>query len=311
MWALYNNRKRRFFMLPNALFEIFGMEVHMYGICIAVGVLCCFLTYYYFTKHLNIDGDVVDFSFYVIIVAIALGFLAAKLFQATYNWIGSGFKTFDFMGAGLTAMGGFIGGAGAFLAAYFGGGHFYFKYYKKGAKQGIHIKEFNKIFIVAPMCILIAHAFGRIGCLMAGCCHGTYLGSKYVVGGIYMNGVKNGWGYYVPTQLYEALFLFACYAVLSLLLFKKNCNITMALYMIAYGIWRIIIEFFRADNRGFDIVFSPSQWMSFLFIAGGIVLMLIYYFKKIPFKFNYPKVVKQGNEIKNETLKEENDKDVE
>ena len=173
------------------------------------------------------------------------------------------------------------------------------------------ICEFNKIFIVAPMCILIAHAFGRIGCLMAGCCHGTYLGSKYVVGGIYMNGVKNGWGYYVPTQLYEALFLFACYTVLSLLLFKKNCNITMALYMIAYGIWRIIIEFFRADNRGFDIVFSPSQWMSFLFIAGGIVLILIYYFKKIPFKFNYPKVVKQGNEIKDETLKEENDKDVE
>ncbi len=275
-------------MLPNALFEIFGMEVHMYGICIAVGVLCCFLTYYFFTKHLKIDGDVIDFSFYVIIVAIALGFLFAKLFQAVYNWIGSGFTSFNFMGAGLTAMGGFIGGAGAFLLAYFLGGHFYFKFFKKGEKQGVHVKEFNKIFIVAPMCILIAHAFGRIGCLMAGCCHGQYLGREYVVGGIWMDGVKNGWGYYVPTQLYESLFLFATYGVLSWIFFSKRCNITMALYLIAYGVWRIFIEFFRTDDRGFVILgLSPSQWMSFLFIAGGVALILLYYFKKIPFKYNY------------------------
>ncbi len=286
-------------MLPNPVFTFLGLEVFMYGICIAVGILCCFLTYYFFTKRLKMDEDVLDFSFYVIIVAIALGFLFAVLFQSCYNWFDNiakwreagrtyAFPSFKF-GTGMTAMGGFIGGAAGFLLAYFLGGHFYFKFFKKGAKKGIHIKEFNKIFIVAPMCILIAHAFGRIGCLMSGCCHGELLSeTEYVFGGIWMEGVKYGWGYYVPTQLYESLFLFATYGVLCWLFLKKRCNITMHIYLIAYGVWRIFIEFFRVDDRGYVLLgLAPSQWMSILFILGGVAMILYYYFKKIPFKYTY------------------------
>lgn len=265
-------------MLPNALFEIFGNGVYMYGICIALGLIACLVMFYVYTKKQGMPESVQDFVFFVLIGGLALGFFAAMVFQAFYNWLdGEPFV----IGNGMTVMGGLIGGAGAFLLLYFVIGKFYFK----GKKQDLHKKHFNTVFRVAPICITVAHAFGRIGCLMSGCCHGAYLGQDYVFGGIWMEGTVNGfsqWGYYVPTQLYESLFLFVLTAVLSILYFKR-CNITMSIYLIAYGIWRIIIEIFRADERGAMVLgLAPSQWQSIIFIAGGIALLVIYIVKKIP-----------------------------
>ncbi|MBE7089863.1 MAG: prolipoprotein diacylglyceryl transferase [Clostridiales bacterium] len=265
-------------MLPYSLFDF--VDIRMYGICIGVGILACIGVFYLLTKKKKMPSSVQDFVFFVAIVAIAVGFLFAKLYQALYNYIENPAKGFDFYNAGITVMGGLIGGAGMFLATYFGVGHFIFK----GEKKGLHIKEFGKVLNVAPICILVAHGFGRVGCLMAGCCHGAYLGQEYVPGGIWMLGATTGVaGYYVPTQLYEALFLFATGGVLSWLYLKKNCNIIMALYLIAYGAWRIFIEFFRDDHVGELIPgLKPSQWQSIIFIALGVALILFYYFKKIP-----------------------------
>ena len=91
------------------------------------------------------------------------------------------------------------------------------------------------------------------------------------------------WGYYVPTQLYESIFLFALFGVLSYLYFHRS-NITMQVYLIAYGVWRIIIEFFRTDSRGaFVLGLAPSQWQSIIFIVGGVAMLIVYKCLKIPF----------------------------
>ena len=255
-----------------------------------------------YTKRKGMPADVQDFVFFVAIGAIAFGILFAKVFQAVYEWIDTG--VWDFYGAGLTVMGGLIGGAGAFLIMYFGIGHFYFR----GKNKGLHIKQFNNVFLTAPCCITIAHGFGRIGCLMAGCCHGEYLGSEFVVGGIKMEGTTHGWGYYVPTQLYEALFLFGLFALLSVLYFKR-VNFIMSVYLVAYAIWRIIIEFFRADMRGELIpgTLSPSQWQSILFMIIAVAIIVFYVIKKIPLilpktepvtnKKTNAKVVDKSNDI--------------
>ncbi len=269
-------------MVPNPVISMFDgkVNVYLYGIFIAIGILLCLVVFFVYTKKKGMPSKVQDFTFVVVLVAIALGFLIAKLYQAVYNWIETG--TFDFYSAGITAMGGFVGGAATFLILYFPVGNLFFK----GEQKGLHVREFNKTLLVAPICICIAHAFGRIGCLMAGCCHGEYLGQEYVAGGMWMQASDAKWrgfGYYVPTQLYEAVFLFALFAVLSVLYFKKS-NITMQIYLIAYGVWRIIIEIFRTDARGAIILgLAPSQWQSILFIAGGIAMLLIYYTLRIPF----------------------------
>lgn len=268
-------------MLPNALFTVFGRGVHMYGICLAVGIIMCLVVFYLYTKRKNMPTEVQDFVFFVAVGAIAIGFLFAKLYQTIYDWIESG--VFDFYNSGMTVMGGLIGGALAFILLYFGAGKLYFK----GKKEGLHKKEFNKVFLTAPICITVAHGFGRLGCLMSGCCHGALLSrTEYVFGGIWMRATSDkigGWGYYVPTQLYEALFLFALTAVLSVMYFKR-VNIIMAIYLIAYGFWRIFIEFFRADDVG-ELVpntISPSQWQSIIFILAGVLLIVFYKIKKIP-----------------------------
>ncbi len=264
-------------MLPDALFTVFGRGVTMYGICIAVGILACIAVLYVYTKKKGVPPEVQDYVFFIAIIAIAVGFLAAKLFQTFYNWLETG--KFNFYSAGITVMGGLIGGAAMFLILYFGLGNFVFK----GKKSGWHKKYFNEIFLVAPICIVIAHAFGRIGCLMSGCCHGAYLGKEYVFGGMQMK-ASNGWGYYVPTQLYEALFLFVLFAVLSFLYFKRY-NIIMSIYLIAYAIWRMIIEFFRTDARGAVILgLAPSQWQSIIFVLLGVGILAFYIWKKIPFR---------------------------
>ena len=65
---------------------------------------------------------------------------------------------------------------------------------------------------------------------------------------------------------------------------RQKFDILMQIYLISYGVWRIIIEIFRADERGAIILgLAPSQWQSILFIVGGIALLVIYYVKKWQF----------------------------
>ncbi len=263
-------------MYPYPIFTIFGNDVMLYGVCIAVGIIACLIAFYIFSKKFGMPEKVQDYVFFILIGGLATGFLSAMVFQGFYNWLDG--KPFKIIGAGLTVMGGLIGGAGCFLILYFAVGKFYFK----GKEKGLHKKHFNTLLRIAPACICIAHAFGRIGCLMAGCCHGAYLGQEFVFGGLYMDGTTHGWGYYVPIQLYESLFLFAL-ATTLIVLYLKRCNITMSIYLIGYGVWRFIVEFLRTDYRGFNPTLYPSQWLSILFVLGGIALMLIYRYMKIPF----------------------------
>lgn len=275
-------------MYPDYLiqFTLFGetVGINLYGICTALALLAALLVFHFYTSFKNINSKVQDFGYITAICSMAGGFLFAKFFQAVYDWIEKGY--FDFSGAGITAMGGFIGGAAVFIAIYFGFGHYYFK-----DDDGIHKREFMKILQVAPICITLAHAIGRIGCLTAGCCHGalvekSYQGSLVYHGGFWMNSASYGWSYCVPTQLYEALFLFALFGVLSFLYFKRY-NFTYVVYLIAYGAWRIFIEFFRDDHRG-EIIpgsgITPSQFQSILFILGGIAMFLVMYFLKWRFR---------------------------
>ena len=250
---------------PILQFNLFGTEIKvtLYGVFLAIALIAVLLVYKYYTDYKKINQKVQDFGFISAIIGIAGGFFFAKLFQAFYDYLNNGY--FDFANAGITAMGGFIGGTICYVIFYFTFGHFYFS---TGKEKDIHVKEVNKIVLVAPCCIAIGHAFGRLGCLMAGCCHGAEVGAGQ--GGILMNG-----HYYIPIQLYESLFLFALFAVLSLLYFKR-LNLTHIVYLVSYAIWRFIVEFFRQDYRGGDMLgMTPSQFQSVVFVIGAIIIAIV------------------------------------
>lgn len=267
---------------PILTFPLFDktMNIYLYGVFIALGLLACVFVLYFYTSKKKVPNDLQDYIFFIAILSIAIGFLMAKLFQAFYDYIETG--KFDFYNAGLTVMGGIIGGATTFIITYFLIGHFLFK----GKREGIHLKYFNEVLLIAPLCITIAHAFGRLGCLMSGCCHGAYLGKEYVFGGVWMRAPDTGnIGYHIPTQLYESLFLFVLFAILSILYFKRY-NILMQIYLISYGVWRFLIEYVRTDQVGGvqDALLRPSQWQSIIFISIGILLFVIYHIRRVPLK---------------------------
>ena len=245
--------------------------IHLYGLMIAVGILACFGILTLCGKKFKIEEKFIDFVYFNAIVAIALGFGAAALFQATYNYIENPAEGFD-LGGGITFIGGLIGGIISFLGGY--------AIFRKRYKARV-----TDILSIAPCCILIAHAFGRIGCLFAGCCHGKLTDKWYGVlhYDVTIDGVFYKTAKVVPTHLFEAIFLFALFAICFILLWKKKFRYNLSVYLIAYGIFRFFIEYLRADDRGsFVGGISPSQFWSILMVVSGIGLIFLmrWLFKK-------------------------------
>jgi len=241
-------------MLPNELF----LGIHMYGVMIAVGLLCAFLVLFYYSKKKNIDSKLVDFVFYDGVVSIAFGFFSAALFQALYNYIKNPVGGFHF-GSGITFIGGLIGGVICFLAVYF------------IFKKRLNIRLLDIIDII-PCSIFVAHGWGRIGCFFAGCCYGKETSSFL---GVQFPNLPNP---VYPTQLFEAAFLFIMFGICSYLVLKKDFKHNLGLYLISYGIFRFLIEFLRGDDRGqiFGGLISPSQFWSIIMIIAGVATIFLF-----------------------------------
>ena len=235
------------------------------------------------------------------IVAILVGIFGAALFQAFYNFLETG--KFDLM-KGMTFYGGLIFGAGAFLLMWFA--------LSKPLKlNGEAKKQFPCVASMAAVLIPMAHGFGRIGCLLEGCCHGKITNAWFGVPhyNVCIGGECFPKAKVVPIQLFEAIFLFALAGVLFWLYMrsaKRRQNRWQApllsLYMVAYGVWRFVIEFFRADDRGETIVpfLTPSQLIALLLIIGGIVYILVWYFTRKRGKITETSVSEENKENSND-----------
>ena len=195
------------------------------------------------------------------------------------------------MGFGL---GGFVGSAipGGFVVGVSPGGLFggiagflfvYYVFVKKSSTLKI-----AEVFKIAPPAITIGHAFGRIGCFLAGCCYGkptdSWIGVKFPFLAERV----------IPTQLIESIFLFLLTAVLLVLIFVFKFKYTFIVYLGSYSIFRFIIEFFRGDERGqFLGIFSPSQvWSIFIWI---IIVPFFIVLKKFVFVEKKPDEQEQDN----------------
>ena len=243
-------------MYPHEI--IFGMD--LYAILLLVGVIVCMVFIRLLSDRRGMRAKWFNFCLYTALGAVTVGYGGAVLLQSFYNWLAGKPEA-----SGATFYGGLIGGVLLFVAVYFGLGHFLFP-------DGYHIKNFRVASDIAAPCITVAHGFGRLGCLMAGCCYGKAC-SPDAWYGIYM---AQAGGTVIPVQLYEALFLLALSGVL-LWLYKKEKKYQMPTYMIAYAVWRFIAEMLRDDDRGATVVdfLTPSQLISVLLLAGGVALLVV------------------------------------
>lgn len=244
-------------MYPYELF--WGLD--LYTIMIAVGFLAALILFRVLADHAKLRARVQNVCVYAGLTSLVGGYLSAVLWQAVYNAVETG--KFRLGGdTGATFYGGLIGGIATFVGAYFLFGRFLLK-------PGEARAEIGHVFNIGICGVVVAHGFGRVGCLFAGCCHGHVTHAWYGVWNADL-GVRT-----VPTQLFEALFLFA----LCAFLFRREWlgrRQNLAYYFLLYGVWRFGIEFIRADDRGKTIVpfLTPSQLVAILFVVAGVVLLV-------------------------------------
>lgn len=121
--------------------------------------------------------------------------------------------------------------------------------------------------------VAIGQAVGRLGCYFAGCCYGVpseHFGVVFPEGSLAPAGIA-----LLPTQWIESVALLFLTAILVVLLLRGNVGTVTMVYLLAYGTFRFVLEFFRGDDiRGFWGPFSTSQWIALLLIFSGLFLGL-------------------------------------
>ncbi len=262
-------------MHPEALFEIFGKGVYAYGICMAVGIILCFGFLLFTMWYKKFNETSTNAVLVIGILGTAFGIFMAMLVQSILNYAKDPSKPFQL--AGMTFMGGLLGGVVSFLAVW---NLYVYVIGPRTKMKWLTSKDMNAGLSDAlpfiPIGIAIAHAFGRFGCFFAGCCYGQ----------------EAEWGLQcaaphghtlpvnvIPTQLFEMCFLLLLAGVMALLYFRFKFNYNFGVYAIAYGIWRFVIEFFRDDDRGALILgLQPSQFWSILMVLVGVGYFFLQYY---------------------------------
>ncbi len=244
-------------MLPYIYIGTYAMP--SYGLCMATGIVVACLVAYF---RLRSRGGSIDSLLMVAAVAFALGLCCAKISYYVFSYgIGRLFSEImsgdysAFSDSGLVFYGGLVGGI-------------------IGALIAIKTNKYNfDVYANAIIpCIPLGHAFGRVGCLLAGCCYGIHYEGYFAIHSIY---VDPGYTLF-PIQAVESILNILLFILLSLYTHKqKNGIVLLSLYVVAYSVARFTLEFFRGDLiRGVYLGLSTSQWISILLIVFFLALIV-------------------------------------
>lgn len=234
--------------------RIFGFELNNYVLLYIIAILVSVLL-----LRLELKRNNYPRQFYAILITIGIiaGMIGAKIYYFLEVWdevIHSPLKNFFEIG-GSGWYGGFIlGGIAVVLTI--------------KIKRLPLLKTLDIIILVVPL----GQVFGRIGCFLAGCCHGIPSKVPWAVSfpeGLYPKNVKVH-----PTQLYE-MFVALCIFILLWKLRKKELKpgLKISLYLILSGLGRFIVEFYRINPKILVGLTAP-QLLSVLSILLGVFLVL-------------------------------------
>jgi len=200
----------------------------------------------------------------LIVISLILALGISYLFDGIFHSIKEGEWSFG----SINFLNGLIGGFVTFLILM----KYFYPYDNKD------IKKITNTIITG---VVLAHAIGRIGCFFAGCCYGipteSFLGVEFPYGHSHLHYPGEA---VFPTQLFEAAFLLILFFLMNKLHTFKNHEVKT--YLIGYGIWRILIEFIRGDDRGillplfhteYNTFPTPAQFMSLFMILFGLYLI--------------------------------------
>ena len=242
--------------MKNELFSIGSFTVHGYGLMIAIGVIAAYLVGTRRAKRYDLDPEQV---FDLVLFGVLGGFLCAKilyLITILDQVIADPSVILD-TADGFVVYGGIIGGI--------------FTGWVVCRIKKLHFLKYLDLLVPS---IALAQGFGRIGCLLAGCCYGkeaacalsiTFTDSSFAPNGVAL----------IPTQIYSSILDFLHFGLLCFLARRNKVpGRISAFYLIFYSVGRFILEFFRGDLiRGSVGALSTSQFIAiFVGLFGALML---------------------------------------
>lgn len=126
--------------------------------------------------------------------------------------------------------------------------------------------------------IVIGHAFGRIGCLLNGCCYGRPFNSPWSIQ-FPKDHITCGIPVH-PAQLYEAGSNLLFFALLMTAFHRRKfAGQVFCIYLIGYAVLRSTVEVFRGDYEPAPASaitrLTPGQTTSLLILCAGVVLFQV------------------------------------
>jgi len=236
------------------LFKIGSFELASYGLMTALGYGAAA---WYLARHLKRVNMDTDTLWNILFIAFMGALVGAKLLYIIVSWPQLGATTAEKISYilhnfryGFVFFGGLIVSVSAVII------------YLRRKKLPL-AKTADFIITAVPL----GHALGRIGCFLAGCCHGkpttmpwgVVFNDPHTLVAPELVGVPVH-----PTQLYESFGNFILFLLLHKLYQRphKDGSIVLA-YTVCYSLMRFVIEFFRGDYRGgFILGLSPSQLLA-------------------------------------------------
>lgn len=246
-------------MHPEAL-HLGSLSIHWYGILLALGFIAGVWTAGRRGLRAGLDPGVIsDLTMWLLVG----GVLGARVLHVITYW------ERDFAGkplieviaiwkGGLVFYGGLIGAALVGTA---------FAIWKK-------LPWFKTADALAPS-IALGSVFGRLGCLMTGCCYGAKCDLPWAIrfpaehetGGVPVH----------PTQLYDSFANLLLYVGLAWLYRRKKFDgQVFGVFLVSYAALRFTVEIFRGDygNQRWG-AFTPGQAVSLVVLLAGITILVV------------------------------------
>ena len=267
---------------PPRAFELFGLNIYLYGIVIAFGLLLAVIYGLKRSKQFGLkEDDILDGVLWIVPFAI----LCARAYYCIFSWkdyAANPIEVFYIWEGGLAIYGGVIGAAIGIVI------HCLIKKIRLGA-----------VLDVAALGFLIGQSIGRWGNFFNREAFGAATESFTRMG--LFNSITEKYEYYHPTFLYESLWNAAGFVLLHFLSKKRRFDGQIALgYVAWYGLGRTFIEGLRMDSLYWG-PFRVSQWLAGISCIAAVSVLIYLNFKPHDPANLMVNQVKAAQEVKEET----------
>jgi phosphatidylglycerol:prolipoprotein diacylglycerol transferase len=240
-------------------FYLGSLPIRWYGVMMALAFIAGLWTATRRARLVNVPGEVISDTMLWLMAGSIIG--ARFVYVTTYwkqEFANEPFsEVFMIQHGGLVYYGGLIGASVAGIG---------YLLWKK-------LPVWKIADILAPS-VALGSVFGRIGCLLNGCCYGRACDLPWAIH-FPADHETHGIGVH-PTEIYDGLLNLILYLGLAWLFRRKKFDGQIfAAYLIVYAVFRSIAEYFRGDYPADHIhegLLTSAQLLSVPILAAGIAL---------------------------------------